>query len=276
MTFILVDCGYLFFYRYHATKLWYKKAYEYKDDLTMLEDENYQKTFQKKIIDCIQTKIKKYNTNWSRVLFCRDTRKNLVWRNNLTNDYKANRDTSHLTGLALAATIFKQTIFQLCRTLNAKSIGVKTAEADDIVFIAKNLLKEHFKNQKFIIIASDHDYFQTIDQFTILERLDKHNPILKSVRHTHGYSITEALKIDLLIKIIMGDKSDNIPSCFPKCGPKTAFNLAIQPELLEKKLTQCNKAQQRFELNKKLIDMTQIPDLLRQQIIQKVKICFKI
>ena len=33
-------------------------------------------------------------------------------------------------------------------------------------------------------------------------------------------------EFDLLIKILMGDVSDNIPSVFPKVGPKTAYKIA--------------------------------------------------
>ena len=44
-TYLAVDMGYLFFYRYHATKLWYKKAKEYTDDLTMSEDTEFQNKF---------------------------------------------------------------------------------------------------------------------------------------------------------------------------------------------------------------------------------------
>ena len=34
----------------------------------------------------------------------------------------------------------------------------------------------------------------------------------------------------------MGDKSDNIPSAFPKCGPKTALKCAEDPEFFKKKM----------------------------------------
>ena len=45
-TYLLVDWGYLFFYRYHATKLWYKRAHDYLDDLTMSFDPIFKKTIQ--------------------------------------------------------------------------------------------------------------------------------------------------------------------------------------------------------------------------------------
>ena len=246
MNYILVDTGYLFFYRYHATKLWYKRAHDYTDDLTMAQDINYQNTFQKKVVDCIQDKIKKHDSHWDRVVFCRDTRRQNIWRNQLANDYKAQRDTSALTGLAIAANLLKHTIFTLCRTKNAKSIGVRSAEADDIVYITKQSLHIADPNNKFIIIASDHDYYQIIDENTTLVRLDKTNPILKSTRHTHNLAIPDAQRVDLLVKIILGDKSDNISGCFKKCGPKTALNLALNPQQLLERLAKDPNAKQIF------------------------------
>ena len=66
-------------------------------------------------------------------------------------------------------------------------------------------------------------------------------------------------KKDLFCKIVMGDKSDAIPSVFPKCGIKTAEKYYNNPDLFEKKLLE-NGARERYELNKRLIDFKCIPD----------------
>jgi 5'-3' exonuclease len=63
----------------------------------------------------------------------------------------------------------------------------------------------------------------------------------------------------LEIKIIMGDISDNIPSVFPKCGPKTAQKCIDDPEFFKKKMENNEAYYKQYELNKKLINFDNIP-----------------
>ena len=228
MTYILVDVGYLFFYRYHATKLWYKKAHTYTDDLDMVNDDNFCKTYKKKIEACISDIIKKYKTDWSKVIFCRDTRQKNIWRNSLYPEYKATRDTSKLTGLPKAAALLRTTIFDIVRIYNAKSIGVCKAEADDIVYGCICVIRKNDKICPIVIVASDHDYYQILSENITLIGLDKRNHMLQSTRFTNNLSISEAQRVDLLVKIISGDTSDNIKSIFPRCGKKNRIKISIR------------------------------------------------
>ena len=127
-TYLAIDMGYLFFYRYHATKMWYRKAKEYIDDLSMAEDMEFQNKFKDMIESCIQKLLKKYKTNWENVFLCRDCRRGEIWRNDIHNEYKGTRDTSKLTGLSIAAKLLKEKSFDLVRYKGVKCIGVKTAE----------------------------------------------------------------------------------------------------------------------------------------------------
>jgi 5'-3' exonuclease len=65
----------------------------------------------------------------------------------------------------------------------------------------------------------------------------------------------------------MGDISDNIPSVFPKCGPKTALNFFDNKELLNKKLAENEIYRKNYELNNKIIDFNNIPDDLVKEFI---------
>ena len=273
-TYLLVDWGYLFFYRYHATKLWYKRAEDYQDDLTMSVDPKFKKTFQKKVVDCIKEKMKKHKVDWCNVIVCRDTRRSDIWRNQLHGDYKGTRDTSSLTGLKMTSSYLREVIFDLLREHDVKCIGLKGAEADDIVYVCKKRLSEVYPESKYVIVASDCDYYQIIDSNTSLVRLDKKDPMVKSTRNTHDFDIPKAQQIDLLVKIIQGDSSDNISSCFPKCGGKTALSLALDNEKLEKYLKRHAGSREKLNFNRKLIDMSNIPMELQQTITEKVNVCF--
>jgi 5'-3' exonuclease len=57
----------------------------------------------------------------------------------------------------------------------------------------------------------------------------------------------------------MGDISDNIPSVFPKCGPKTALKYYNNRSLFESKLLGSVYAQKQYNTNKTLIDFNEIP-----------------
>ena len=276
MTYILVDVGYLFFYRYHATKLWYKRAHSYTDDLEMANDPNFSRTYQKKIEDCIADLVKKNSTTWDKVIFCRDARQKNIWRNSLHTDYKGNRDTSALTGLAKASYLLRLTLFDIIRRRNAKSIGVVTAEADDIVYGSIGVIRSIDPMCQIVIVASDHDYYQTLSENITMVGLDKRNHMLQSTRFTNNLSINDAQRVDLLVKIIAGDPADNIKPIFPRCGKKTALKLALDSSLLDIWFTKFPLSMPLYENNKKMIDMTQIPKDILDDIQGRVKFCLGI
>ncbi len=276
MTYLLVDVCYLFFYRYHATKLWYKRAHDYTDDLAMASDPKFAQTYQKKIKDCIQDLIKKHKSSWDKVILCRDGRKKYVWRNQLASDYKANRDTSALTGLAKAAYLLRLSIFDLVRYQNAKSIGVFSAEADDIVYASMLVIRERDPQAKIIIVASDQDYYQILTENTLLVGLDKRDHMKNSSRFTHDLPPDQARQIDLLVKIISGDPADNIKAISAKCGKKTAIRLALNPSELENWFQKHPGSQTQFLANQKMIDMSQIPESLLENMKSRVRRCLNV
>ena len=68
----------------------------------------------------------------------------------------------------------------------------------------------------------------------------------------------------------MGDISDNIPSIFPKCGPKTAKKCIDNPDFLKSKLKNEEYAKQ-YELNKQLVNFNNIPKNLEDELIESIK-----
>jgi 5'-3' exonuclease len=69
----------------------------------------------------------------------------------------------------------------------------------------------------------------------------------------------------------MGDTSDNIPSVFPKCGPKTAIKCIEDPEFFQKKMNNNLDYYNQYELNKKLIDFNNIPQHLVEEFMDTIK-----
>jgi 5'-3' exonuclease len=69
----------------------------------------------------------------------------------------------------------------------------------------------------------------------------------------------------------MGDLSDNIPSVFPKCGPKTAQKCVEDPEFFKKKMSDSPEYYNQYELNKKLINFDNIPATLVEEFMATIK-----
>ena len=96
------------------------------------------------------------------------------------------------------------------------------------------------------------DYLQLADENTI--------PInLKLKALTDSKNSFNDKEKDLFCKIVMGDKSDAIPSVFKKCGIKTASKYYHDRELFNKKLREGDCAA-KYELNKTLVDFNRIPE----------------
>ena len=110
------------------------------------------------------------------------------------------------------------------------------------------------------IIASDMDYLQLSN-----ERVQIYN--LKYKKLTDSKKWSGNPEKDLFMKIAMGDKSDNIPGVFKKCGPKTAEKYWNDKEKFYKTLEEDIEAKERFDRNTKIIDFNQIP----QDLITKFK-----
>ena len=137
-------------------------------------------------------------------------------------------------------------------------------EADDCIAIATKHLINIIPDVKITIITADHDYLQLINDQTDIFTL-KFKPL-----RTNKNSTGDA-ECDLFCKIILGDKSDNIPRVFNKCGKKTALKLWNDKNSLREKLEKEN-AMDRFERNKKLIDFKEIPENLSNEFIKGILI----
>ena len=112
------------------------------------------------------------------------------------------------------------------------------------------------------IITGDYDYLQLLHN----NNVQIYNMKFKNLREKSCGNN----KTDLMLKILMGDNSDNILPIHKKLGPKTAMKYINNNELLLKKLED-NIIKKTYELNKKLIDMTELPPIYIEEIINKFK-----
>ena len=70
----------------------------------------------------------------------------------------------------------------------------------------------------------------------------------------------------------MGDSSDNIPSVFPKCGPKTAQKCIDDPAFFLKKISEKpEEYQKQYKLNQLLVDFNNIPEELQEEFMASIR-----
>jgi len=277
-TFILVDTSYWIFYRYYAIIQWWNHAkqdnplganpYENEEFL-----EKFVKTFTESIIKIKKILFKKQTTKQTTkqskkpkvectIIAARDCHRKDIWRNSVYSDYKETRDKDDSF---MGGPFFNHAYQEDHKLIYSAGVNhvlqFPTFEADDIIALTKNFIRNKYPKAKIFIIANDHDYLQLLDDDT--EIVNFQNKFLKESKNV----FTEPQK-NLFYKIVLGDKSDNIKPIFKKCGPKTCEKYYENEELFLQALKK-EEAQEKYELNKKLVSFLEIPQELITNFIKE-------
>lgn len=256
--YILVDLSYFIFYRYFALIQWWKLAKPDDDMGVPIENkefvEKFRKTFKEKLID-IKKKLKLKDAD-TKLIGARDCSRENIWRNALFNSYKGTRDHDDVF---MGGPFFKMAYEELLTSALCETIlYLDGLEADDCIALTTKRIRIQNPNAKIYIIANDMDYLQLASDNTKIINLKFKN--LQESKSSYG----DAEK-DLFCKIVLGDKSDNIPSIFKKCGPKMVVKYYEDRELFEKALEKEPSARINFERNRRIIDFENIPIKLQEE-----------
>jgi 5'-3' exonuclease len=268
---ILIDGGYFMFYRYFATLRWY--TIQKNNEQINIEELHTNKEFIEALENHAIKDIEKLKKIWNtkNIIICMDAPRYTVWRMdpkrlNFEN-YKKGRNNDTVNKIVLKHLLPFLEEYQVI-----KFIGEDYLEADDVIYLfSQKLLTNEEFNEKIIIITNDNDYLQL--KCDRIELYNLQGPIGKDISvRSKGRP-----ELDLLIKILKGDDSDNIKSICPKLGPKTALRVALMPEIerLAWIKAKGDDAIKNFEFNKKLIDFKEIPKDLCDLFNKKLIIEFK-
>jgi len=239
---LLIDTGYYVFYRYYATLRWYqfqKTKEEEIDYLNLFQTEDFVEAFKKHI----KQDIIKWNKKWNvdkNILFCIDCYRADIWRMNHCNTYKGTR-VKVPTFNGDIFTVF----YDFIKKENYMMIDFPNLEADDIIYLIANKIKSNI-----IILTNDNDYLQMKKDNIELVNMQGKNLMDRSIGDPQK---------DLLLKIIIGDISDNIPSIKPKIRKDTINKLINMSEIDRETWIDENGCRKAYELNKLLIDLSKIP-----------------
>ena len=211
---LIVDSSNLILTVFFATKNEYAK--KYRSTLVQQDwcrNHNFLDLFQTKFYDLICKIQKRYRVPFSLIYLVRDSPKEKNWRKVDFDTYKDNRKLNvlkHKQSVFHVGSLFKYVYNEIFETISKrcgfKILKVDRAEADDTIGVLCYLLPT---NINITIITSDTDFLQLLVQ-----------PNCR-VFDLQGKSLDQKLngktpKEYLLSKIILGDKTDHIPSCFSK------------------------------------------------------------
>jgi 5'-3' exonuclease len=209
--------------------------------------EKFKKTFEYRIAEMDE----RLGIDSSIKLVGKDCKRCDIWRNVLYPHYKITRTKDNEFGVG---PFFQMTYDdKLFEAAGVDAIlSYDHLEADDCIAITTKHLRATYPNAHIWIIANDMDYLQLQDSHIHLRNL-KYQDLVLSKNSTGNPGK------DLFCKIVAGDKSDNIPAIFKKCGIKTARKYYHDQDLFSKILTETPHAQDLYNLNQTLIDFDYIP-----------------
>ena len=250
--YILIDGSYFIFYRYYALIQWWNVSKQEPVLDNPCDNERfielYKTTFIKKIHE-ISKKLKISNPIY---IVGKDCPREKIWRHSFIEHYKETRKSDNYAGFFFKLT-YEENLFEKAGVNHV--VSYPELEADDCIALTCKYISNVYNQDSYniYIIANDMDYIQLLS----------HNIYIYNLKYkliTNINTQDEANKY-LFCKILMGDKSDNIPSIFPKCGIKTAIKCYEDKKYFENKLENID-TRQLYERNRKIIDFNHIPQYL--------------
>jgi len=270
-TYILVDASYYIFYRVFALVNWWKLSHKDQPITDLHENEEFLKRFQSVFhskLKEIPKKLKLHKKAPYTFIIGRDCSRKDIWRSQIYPDYKGTRgdySDAKVSPAPFFKFVYSTNLFEQTPDVDLHVLHHPTLEADDCLAITAKHISATQPDNQIYIITSDTDYLQLISPNIHLYTL-KFKPV-----NTEKNSTGDPKK-DLLYKIIIGDKSDNIPGVFPKCGPKRALAYVNNIASFEQDLIKRDAVDQ-YKLNRTLIDFDQIPQEMQQSILDQWEAC---
>lgn len=207
------------------------------------------------------------NTNVIHKIFTLDSPLYNNWRKRIYPEYKAQRKINPKEFDVGAIMEYIVNVLQnklSLSTLGYHIIKVNKAEGDDILATVMMSLNDYDKK---ILIASDKDFLQLegVDQYDLF---GARKEILPKLRAKTNETISP--KEYLVLKCLVGDGADNIPSVFKGVAEGRALKLVKNADMLISKLKADKEAAEQYKLNRKIIGFDFIPDDLKESILNEI------
>ena len=269
MNYILIDTSYLIFYRYFALLQWWRVAHPEDDLGNPAENTEFKEKFIKQIVEAVENIKRSLKLHSNRrqnppvkVLLARDCPRKNIWRNEYFTQYKGTREKDDdFMGGEFFKMVYRDKLLE--RTGADMILYENYMEADDIIAVTANYIKDHHQGDyRIYIIANDMDYLQLWDNTCDIVNLQGKYLVEKKNSYQDGDK-------NLFMKIVLGDKSDNIQPVFKRCSVKEAESYYEDPDIFAKRVEE-EDCYERLLLNKMIIDFDEIPEELQDKITKKL------
>ena len=220
------------------------------------------------ILNSIRMYNKKYRNEYGQLIICADGMN--TWRKDFYPEYKANRKKSRDNSSMDWTEIFRilHTVRDEIRDyLPYKVIHMEGIEADDVIASLVMETQEFGQDEPVMIVSSDKDFIQ-LQKF---KNVKQFSPIQKKV-------VTDKNPRTYLFNHIMrGDSSDGIPNVLS--ADDTFISEKNQTPLRQKRIDEwlensdslrdmmTDDIYRNYQRNKKLIDLSDIPEEIQESII---------
>jgi len=266
MRYIFIDASYFIFFRFHALKNWWSLAKRDEPVIPNQSDEfkeKFRKTFVEKIKE-IAKKVGIPKGTPYRILVGKDCPRSDIWRTPLYEQYKEGRTDSTMEGHFFSLTYEEHLFEEVCG--ESCILEHPSLEADDVIALSVRHILEKDSEALCYVITSDMDYLQLVTS----ERIKLYDLKYKLLTEKSKYfQETNSPAKDLFVKCLCGDKSDNIPAAFPKCGKKTAEKLYQLPEEERNAIIKSKNGWDQYKHNQSLIDFNFIPSTLKDEFLTR-------
>lgn len=268
---LAIDSSYMVFHRYMAQVAWSKKVGVEKPErspgepcppATDAELTSFGDSFRQSLVVLMRT----YNVAPSNVYMLVDCSRADIWRRDIHPEYKGTRASPGGMPPNVFSHFHLIVLPDIVETLGVKQISCPRAEADDIAAV----LCRHFTSldKSVIVVSGDADLGQLASANVKVFDIKGVNILDKACAKA---GLTEPDPAAYLhCKIIAGDRGDNVSAIKPRLGPRTALKLLKDPDLLDKELA-VPETRRRYEENKKLVDLTQLPEEIEEAVMLSLK-----
>ena len=251
---LFIDLSYYIFYRFYALCTWIKMSKAECE--TNMNDEVFKEKYEKCFFQNIIKLTKLYKVKPDNVIFACDCSRDSIWRKELHPEYKGTRETKDSFDPHVFIHTHEKLLPILIERHGFKILKCQNAEADDIIGVLTRTITEKYRDTSITIITNDNDYLQLIMNENIkIYNLKKQDLSTRSVGNYQK---------DLLYKILVGDKSDNIQGLVVN---KVAMNLINEcdEDEIESRMIDMDKYE-KYLFNKTMIDMRLIPTEIQDNI----------
>lgn len=218
------------------------------------------------ILNTLRANRKKFNNEYGELIICCDDKN--YWRRKVFPYYKAgrrkNREESELDWNMIFNSLNKIKA-EIAEFFPYKVIQIETAEADDIIGTIVHMEgKELNIGEPILILSGDKDYIQ----LHTYANVSQYDPTRKRwIRHENPDQF-------LYEHIIRGDAGDGVPNVLS--ADNTFVTGSRQKPITKKRLvewkevpTRPTEVERNFHRNKALIDLKDIPQDIKQQVVDK-------